>query len=451
MDAVTTKKTSKPDFYPNTVTTGNDSKYDIRLSMNTEGEFRVDSKILIKNTSKDIWGDVWFYFIPNVFTEKTAKQFNKPLYPPGTVQLNKVAIEGERVDFILNKDTLRIPLKNKLEPNNEITVEFSYDMTLPEKGLRFTKSQENYHLAQFYPMVATFREHKWNKEDYRFKGETYHTSFSDFKVTYEIPAEFTIVSTSEEDKFPSENTGNFEVQNVKEIYLAIVKKPFVTEKLEGNVNIRVFGFEEKEDLYTEISEVAADALSYFEKTIGPYPFTQLDIVLDSLGMEYPGIVTANTIYGSGPLNSNALKSTVVHEIAHQWFYGVISNDPYNDAWLDEGLAEFSADLYQFSKSKEDIPYDSMYQRIEQLDPLPVNLPLDKYMDNQSAYIYGKSNVMLWKLFEKRGGIAEAEKFLKSYYDFYKYKEVNTEEFVRFTKNYFNLENESVFKDWLLLK
>lgn len=53
--------------------------------------------------------------------------------------------------------------------------------------------------------------------------------------------------------------------------------------------------------------------------------------------------------------------------------------------------------------------------------------------------------MLWKWFEKRGGIKEAEKFLKNYYDFYKYKEVNTQEFVRVTKYYFNLKSNSVFK------
>ncbi|RID82600.1 M1 family metallopeptidase [Mesobacillus zeae] len=446
-----TEKISNTDFSPNAISAGNDSKYDIKISMNLDGKFHIDSTILIKNTSKDTWGDLFFYFIPNVFTEKTAEQLSNPLDSPGTVQFYKVAIEGEQVDFTLDTDTLRIPLKKKIEPEKEITVEFSYDLTLPENGLRFTKSKENFYLAQFYPMVATFREHKWNKEDYRFRGETYHTAFSDFKITYDIPDEFTVVSTSEDDKFPSENKENFEVQNVKEIFLAILKKPFVIQKLEGDVNIRVFGFEQNERFYNEISEVASDALNYFEKNIGPYPSSQLDIVLDGLGMEYPGIVTANSIYNGGKVKPDYLKNMIVHEIAHQWFYGVISNDPFNDVWLDEGFSEFAAGLYQFSKSKEDIPYQSMYQQIEHLAPLPVNLPLDKYVENQSPYTYGKSNVMLWKLFEKRGGVGEAEKFLKTYYDFYKYKEVNSEEFVRFTKHYFKLEDESVFKDWLLLK
>jgi hypothetical protein len=44
--------------------------------------------------------------------------------------------------------------------------------------------------------------------------------------------------------------------------------------------------------------------------------------------------------------------------------------------------------------------------------------------------------MLWRLLEKRGGLEEAEKFLKTYYDFYHYQEIDTEEFVRFAKYYF---------------
>ncbi|OIJ11513.1 hypothetical protein BKP35_12285 [Anaerobacillus arseniciselenatis] len=213
----------------------------------------------------------------------------------------------------------------------------------------------------------------------------------------------------------------------------------------------MFGFEEKEELYKEISEVASDALGYFEENIGPYPFGQLDIILDELGMEYPGIVTASSIYGSGPVNPDALKNMVIHELSHQWFYGVISNDPFNDAWLDEGLASFSTSLYLFSSENQEVPYDSMDKQLEQLESIPVNLPLDKYDENMSSYTYGKSGTMLWKLFEQRGGIKEAEKFLKTYYNYYQYKEIDTKEFVRFTKHYFNLEDESFFKEWLTLE
>jgi len=433
------------------VPAGNDSNYEINLNMAPDGEFHVESTVVIKNTSKDEWEELVFYFIPNIFTENTARELSYPIESPAKVKFHKVENEGEQMNFTLVKDTLTIQLNHKIEPDNGVTIDFSYDFTLPDKGLRFTENNGNYFLSQFYPMLATYRDHKWNKEDYRLNGETYHTAFSSFKVSYIIPDGYTIASTSNDDVFPSEIKGEFEVSNIKEVFLAILKNPIVTQKANEDVEIRIFGFEDQQDLYTEITEVASDAFNYFEKTIGPYPFTQLDIVIDSLGMEYPGIITANTIYGSGPVNPDALKSIIVHEIAHQWFYGVISNDPYHDAWLDEGFADFATGLYQFSKSKEEIPYETMNEQLAHLEPLPVNLPLDKYEKNQSSYIYGKSSTMLFNLFEDRGGIKEAEKFLGKYYECYKYKEINTEEFVRFSKHYFNLKDNSIFEEWLLLE
>ncbi|MCI0768312.1 hypothetical protein [Bacillus sp. TL12] len=188
--------------------------------MNQEGRFHLVSTVTIKNISKDSWGNLVFYFIPNMFTKGNSPQ----LEHPSTVQFDKVAVDGEIVDFKLDKDILNIPLVSKLEPNKEVTVDFSYDFTLPEKGDRFTKDDENYYLAQFYPMVATYRNHKWNKEEYMTHGETYHTAFSDFKVAYDIPNEYTIASTSENDKYPSENKGSFEVKNVKAVFVAILKK-----------------------------------------------------------------------------------------------------------------------------------------------------------------------------------------------------------------------------------
>ena len=440
-----TENTTKKHFTPQSISSGSDSQYDIRLTMEKDGKFQVKSTVNIKNTSNDTWKDLVFYFIPNIFTKSSLEQLNRTLVVPGTVRFNKIAVEGTPVDYLIDKDTLSLPLEKLIGPGEEVKVDFSYEFSVPEEGLRFTKSGENYHLAQFYPMIATYRDGKWNKEEYRFRGETYHTGFSDFKVSYDIPEGYTIASTSENDDYPSQRVGTFEVNKAKEVFIAILKEPLVIKKQQGDVNIRVFGFEDKEDLYREISEVASESLYYFQEIMGPYPLTQLDIVVDGLGMEYPGIVTIGSIYDR-PVPSDILKNMVVHEIAHQWFYGMINNDPYYEAWLDEGFATFSEGLFYLSKSNENIPYDSMYRMLDNIESLPVNLPLDQYAN--SSHIYGKSSTMLWSLFENRGGIEEAEKFLKTYYDFYQYKEVDTEEFVRFAKKYFDLEDKSEFESWL---
>lgn len=438
----------KPTFVPNNIPSGSNAAYDIHLNLNTDGRFQVDVKVNVENTSEDTWNELVFYFIPNIFTEKTQAEFSRSLATPATVDIQQVVIGGKRVEFTLEKDTLRIPLKSVLASKSLVDVQFKYQFTLPENGLRLTKIKGNYHLAQFYPMLATYRDHSWNKEEYRFKGETYHTDFSDFHFTYQLPEGYTIVTTSPNDENSNANQGDLEAKNVKMFFAAVVQGASLTEKKVGHTNIRVFDFGEEEELVQEITDLAADTLKYFEEHLGPYPHDQLDIVLEGLGMEYPGIVTARSIYDGEPLEPEFLKKTVVHEIVHQWFYGIISNDPYHDAWLDEGFTEFATSLYFFSKDNVDVPYNRMYESLNPLQPLPVNLSLDEYENNQSAYIYGKAGVMLWKLFEKKGGINEAERFLKKYFHYYQYKEIDSREFMRFTKYYFNLRDDSIFEGWL---
>ncbi|MDF9762258.1 hypothetical protein OKW24_004031 [Peribacillus simplex] len=296
-------------------------------------------------------------------------------------------------------------------------------------------------------MIATYRNHKWNKEAYRLKGESYHTSFSDFKIQYKLPKDLTLISSDDNDGYPSKRTGVLEGDNIKEFYISLLKEPNVIQKKTGDITIRVFGVDERKELHKEISEMASEAMNYFQDTFGPYPHKQLDIILDEKGMEYPGIVTAGSNYNR--LESpEHLRRIVVHEIAHQWFYGVISNDPYHDAWLDEGITDLATLLF-YANQGNDISFD---EELFKEFTLPVNLPLDKYSSNdQSNYIYGKSSTMLWKIFQENGGELKAEDFLKNYYDHYQYIEVDTQEFVRFLKYYLNLKDDDYFKDWILLE
>ncbi|MFI6675440.1 hypothetical protein [Kribbella sp. NPDC050469] len=54
-----------------------------------------------------------------------------------------------------------------------------------------------------------------------------------------------------------------------------------------------------------------------------------------LGMEYPGFVLLNVA-----------GSPVVHEVAHQWWYGIIGNNEYADPWLDEAFATYATDVHE---------------------------------------------------------------------------------------------------------
>ena len=53
------------------------------------------------------------------------------------------------------------------------------------------------------------------------------------------------------------------------------------------------------------------------------------------------------------------QNCIIHEIAHQWWYGIVGNDEYNEAWLDEPLAEFSTALFYKWNSGYEVRYSDL--------------------------------------------------------------------------------------------
>jgi aminopeptidase N len=443
-DVITSTNNKEQPFVAKEISPGSKSIYHLSLKMGEDEAFKVEAGIDITNVSDDNWGKLVMYFIPNMFTKENAPELENP----ASVHIQSLHVNGRTSDYSLEKDTLTLPLSSELSPGENIKVKVVYEFTLPKEGLRFTKEGDHLHLAQWYPMVPTYRK-GWNKQDYQSRGETYHTTFSDFHLEVEAPPSYKIVSSSDEDD--SLKVGKeVAVKNEKEIFLALLKDARPLEKRTSvhNVNVRVFGSDQNPDQKKEVLDAAVNALDFFQRKFGGDEKQQFDVIIGGLGMEYPNVVTVGSIYDSEAADIESLKRMVVHEVAHQWFYGMVSNDPYDNAWLDEGLAEIARLLYDVEFESRDFTFDIGNQFSKGLK-LPVNLPLNQYPDmKMSSYIYGKSSTELGMILKKFGGKEAAQDFLKEYIETYQFKEIDTIEFVRFTKHYFNLENNKEFEDWL---
>jgi aminopeptidase N len=91
---------------------------------------------------------------------------------------------------------------------------------------------------------------------------------------------------------------------------------------------------------------AADAVKTFEKHFGAYPYRELKIFQATTGVggiEYP--ISVGITSFSKLRDNDYFEWLVAHEVAHQWWYGMVGSDPVNEAWLDEGLAQYSTSLY----------------------------------------------------------------------------------------------------------
>jgi Peptidase family M1 domain len=434
-------------FKPSPVSNGNKASYELFFQMDEQGYFKGTTVIDIQNLSKDRWDKLVFYMIPNAFTKENK---HEQLPHAGEFKINEIKMNGEAASYELNYDTLIIPIQT-LKPKKKVKVEVEYEFKPPMQGSRFSNVDGGYFLAQFYPMLATY-QNGWNKADYIYGTvETYFTDFSDFKVHYQIPEGYTLLSAAGERSAEEKKSGSFDVKRAKEVNLAIVKDYLIHKTVVEGIEIRAAGSQTHEKFIKQALSDAANAITYFTQTLGPYPYSTLDIVLAEGAMEYPGFITVTSTNDSA-----RLQTAVVHEVAHQWFYGMVSNDQYHAGFIDEGMTELSTMLFLLDHEK--LPTSNVFLGVRneivraELQPgsFASNLTVKDYNYDTYPYLYAMPAVKILELSAQYEGIATAKAFLNAYFNTYKYKHVDTKEFVRFTKAYFNLQDDMFFENWLKL-
>ena len=106
---------------------------------------------------------------------------------------------------------------------------------------------------------------------------------------------------------------------------------------------------------------------YFDRA---YPFEKFDILLAPAfpfgGMEHPGLVMYNEnsfIFRDRPTLARRLGrfSTILHEVAHQWFGDLVTMKWFDDLWLKEGFATYMAAKAQWSLDSTTGAWKTFYQ------------------------------------------------------------------------------------------
>jgi aminopeptidase N len=191
------------------------------------------------------------------------------------------------------------------------------------------------------PVVAV-RDSAWHLDPYTNNGESFYSLASDFDVTLVHPSSLHTPATgaATETTDGSSTTTHATATDVRDF--AWAAGPFQTASGTSGkgVAVNVYWVDDisSADANSMLS-LAEDAIDAHSGRFGDFPYGEVDVVLDNNfwfgGMEYPGIVF-------DLVSSTAL----AHELAHQWFYGIVGDDEYTTPWLDEGFTDYATDLYR---------------------------------------------------------------------------------------------------------
>ncbi len=350
-------------------------------------------------------------------------------------------------------DICRILLNETVNPGDSINLTTPFHVKIPEGVTsRLGHIGQSYQISQWYPKPAVYDNNGWHPMPYLDQGEFY-SEFGKYDVSITLPANYIVGATGDlqndreakmldqlasdtswikakykrKENFPPSSE---QMKTLRYTGEGIHDFAFFADKrfhvLKGSVRLPGSGREVTTWLmFTEIQAslwkdalpYVDQAIAYFSKWIGDYPYNSFTVVQSALttgaGMEYPGI----TVIGM-TRDAYSLDEVIAHETCHSWFYAALGSNERRYPFMDEGITSAYEMRYMherypgkklweiFIKKKKAaklLHIDKMpVERITELEWLiqarknleqPMNLPAPEYtMMNYSLIIYNKSAI-----------------------------------------------------------
>ena len=344
---------------------------------------------------------LWFHIWPNAYKDNTTALAKQKL-EDGSTSLHYATeeekgyingldfkVDGERVKWDYHPehiDICKLLLNKPLKAGQSIRISTPFFVKIPDaKFSRLGHVEQSYMITQWYPKPAVYDKDGWHPMPYLDQGEFY-SEFGSFDVSITLPSNYTVGATGD-----LQNKGEIaRLNKLAEVTDTITKfsndmsfplSDLSTKKLRYiQHNVHDFGWfadkrfhvlkgevelpntKEKVTLWTMFTnneadlwknsiEYMHDAVYYYSLWNGDYPYKQCTAVDGTIsaggGMEYPNV----TVIGESR-TAIALEEVIMHEVGHNWFYGMLASNERDHPWMDEGLNSFDELRYMRLKYPE---------------------------------------------------------------------------------------------------
>jgi hypothetical protein len=241
---------------------------------------------------------------------------------------------------------LKVTLPTALAQNQSTSVGFDLKIVVPAGVDRFGHDGSYYFIGNALPVLGIRDAKGWHLDPYTNNGESFYSLISDYDVKLDHPSSLSVPATGtsvDSAGSAGRTVTRATAKHVREFAWAAGPFAKISGTSGAGVKVNVYSVSGISGSSAQsMLSLSRSALDAHAARFGAYPYGEADVVLDNQfwfgGMEYPGFVLDR-------VSSTAL----AHELAHQWFYGIVGDDEYNDPWLDEGFTDYATDLY-FNKT-----------------------------------------------------------------------------------------------------
>uniref|UniRef100_A0A7C4TGR3 M1 family peptidase n=1 Tax=candidate division WOR-3 bacterium TaxID=2052148 RepID=A0A7C4TGR3_UNCW3 len=376
--------------------------------------------------------------------------------------------QGDSLDYEIDETIMAVILDKPLPNGDSIVLKIESILKIPQIFSRLGYKGRHYEIVQWYPKFCVFDEKGWHKQGYHAIGEFYG-EFGDFEVTIELPREYVVAGTGLvfDSSLVDENWKRvrFSAENVHDFAL-VCDPDFEIEKREiDGIIVEIYYTKRFKKEWKRAGDYAVDAVSRYNRWFGIYPYKKLSVVqgYGGGGMEYPNLV----IVGGGEDNiTRQFELIIIHDIAHQWFYGILGSNEMDEAWLDEGLTSYTEQRYfidkyginnSFFKSNliPELPHIYInkflyYVTLTNQMERPILTPASDFVEEPIVYqsaVYSKPALFL-RYLEGYLGSATFDSILRTYFEEFKFCHPKTEDFVKICEEVSGKDLKQFFFDFL---
>ena len=355
-----------------------------------------------------------------------------------------------------DRTVFEVKLPRPVPPGQDVTFKIAFRARFPEVVARTGYKGTFLLAAQWFPKVGVWWNGAWNCRQFHAMTE-FFADFGTYDVRITLPKSYIIgatgVQTADADNGNGTRTVTFHAEDVHDFAWTADPKYKVLETefvgSVGPVKIRLLTYPGHKTSWQRYLDVTRNTMQRFDAWYGPYPYAQITVVdppdgaAEAGGMEYPTFITGGTSWLALKGDYDEPEGVTEHEFGHQYWYGMVATNEFENAWLDEGInsytevkvmdslfGEHSSVLNMFGVQQgERAERRISYLRRSDFDSLARPSYTDMSMSTYGATTYSKTATMLLTL-EAVVGEQTLRDALHAYFMKYRFQHPTQEDFLR---------------------
>ena len=311
------------------------------------------AKVTFQNPTDNELSILKFQLYPNAYRKDAlytpvSSAYSSSAYYAGASYGEMVisSVHGSKGWEVLGEDEniLYAYLERPLYPDDKVTLDIGFIVKLAEVNHRTGVTKHTVNLGNFYPILCGIEGGGFVETVYYSDGDPFLSDCADYRVTFTAPKDYVVASTGaiiEERTLESKKIHTLSASNVRDFALVLSGDFRIATTKIGETTLSYYYYDDKSPVKT--LDLIEESFSFYEKNFGEYPYENYAVAQTGFcfgGMEYPCLVMV-----SDTLVEEGVARVIAHETAHQWWYGVVGSNQIDEAWQDEGLAEYSTLLF----------------------------------------------------------------------------------------------------------